>query len=816
MSLIYVDSDNGNDSWDGDILTPKKTLTAAYTACNPGGFIVLQTGDGASYGSLSISKSISIVGAYGATPKISTLTISNSQCHFENLAFESLSNGIVVSNPLGAFSLENCLFDQVTYPVKLTGVNYVSIHRNTFKGHSIGVDVEQAEEVNISSNVFDSGFRSIQVSTVTRMDIWRNTIYGAGDLSLGISPDENLRIIYHTVSAFDISNKSIQLPGFASSNSFGYDVVVNVVNGPSFDYGADYLVNDSGSLIYWDGLTLEDDLKAGDILRIMYAEAADPGGGDAIRALNVGDANSRVDSNSITSLPGSDILYGVFFNTPIKIRYNNFWGVTGSQPYSNIIAPTEPAVYPGTNFSDDPLYAGATAGNFHLQSTSPNIDSGDPIRWDNILSEMGIGVVNGSYTGISTPTRVNVAAFNRDLDRDDVHRAYEDATGDVGAYEYLRGTFTGDDYYVDESGYDKANVGTQSEPLATIDRGAALAGPTNSVIVHTRVVTPSYTNGYEYGRYRSKRIFFSSSNSAFQMGTGRARDINYIYPSYPEYSTGEVYVSPRGSDTEGDGSSTSPYRSINKALAEPGKNYVIVYPGHYSTFSGVTGKSLVGVPQTNTVNLSGDNYSKLQQNKWNTDPSLSGSANFSSNILTLNPEVSLLSGFDLKSVIELKAIVNINTDEFRIRLVNSPGSVSKDIVFSDSKEFVEIRKYGTSNPKIAVRYGDNTNSYSIAYDFPDQDEDVRISIILDQVSGVKFRIKGIKRIDESTNKENVDIVKNINNVFSSAVGWKVAFYAEGGTSTTVRNMNLSATDISGVDSYSTTKMRRKVFAILGA
>jgi hypothetical protein len=813
MSLIYVDNQNGNDSWDGDILTPKKSLSAAYTSSQPGGFIVLQTGDGSSYGNLSISKSISIIGAYGATPKVGALSISNAQCHFENLTFDTLSNGITVNNPLGAFSLENCIFDQVTYPVELTGVNYVSIHRNTFIGHRIGVNVDQAEEVNISSNVFDSGFRSIQVTTVTRMDIWRNTIYGAGDLSLGISPDENLRIIYHTVSAFDISNKSIQLPGFASTNSFGYDVVVNVVNGPSFDYGADYLVNDSGSLIYWDGLTLEDDLKAGDILRIMYAEAADPGGGDAIRALNVGDPNSRVDSNSITKA-GSDILFGVFFNTPLKIRYNNFYGVTGAQPYTTFVAPTDDT----GNFNDDPDYV-IPGTDFHLQASSPNIDSGDPIRWDNILSEMGIGVINGSYTsiaGITGPSRVNVAAFNRDLDRDEAHRVYEDATGDVGAYEYLRGTFTGDDYYVDESGYDRANVGTQSEPLASIDRGAALAGPTNSVIVHTRVATPSYSNGYEYGRYRSKRLVFGSSNSAFQMGTGRARDINYVYPSYPEYSTGEVYVSPMGSDSEGDGSSSSPYRSINKALAAPGKNYVIVNPGHYSTFNGVTGKSLVGVPKTSTVNLSGDNYSKLQQKSWSTDPSLSGSADFSTNILTLNSEVSLLSDFDIESVIELKGIININTDEFRVRIVNNPGSVSKNIVFSDTQEFVEIRKYGTLTPKIAVRYGDSSNSYSISYDFIDQGEDVRISIILDRTSGAKFRIKGIKKIDESTNPENVDIVKDITKTFTNATGWKIAFYANGGSSAVVRDMNLSATDISGVDTYSSTKMKRKVFAILGA
>jgi len=836
--VIYVDLQNGSDANLGDILHPVRTLFRAYEITFPGSIIILQNGGtstSVSYGNLTIDKNLTIRGAYGSEAYVGTLTVTSGNVLFENLIFNNTETGIAIDHSgIGSVAVKDCTFNEVDYGIQITNSNYVSVHRNTFTGHKVGIKVEGGTEVNISSNVFDSGFRSIDIESVERLDLWRNTIYGAGNISLGISPDENLRIVYVTLSSFNISTKRIQLPGFASESSStpgNYDVVVNTVNGPAFDYGTDYTVTGSGSIVSWDGLSIENTLQVGDILRVMYSEGTDPGGGDAIRLFNIGDDRSRVDSNSITGV-GSDILFGVFFNTPIRIRHNNFFGVTGSQPYSSIVAPTEPATYPGTNFSDDPLYVdpgNLTDPDFRLQSTSPNIDSGDYIRWGQILEEMGIEKINGSYTGISPILRHNVAAFNRDIDRDGAHRLYGDATGDVGAYEYLRGTFTGDDYYVDERGYDLVNTGTESSPLATLDRGAVLAGTGGAVIVHSNKVIPYSSEGYNYGRYRSKNIRFSSTGSAFTVGSGRTRDMAYVYPSFPTYATGEVYVSNDGNDSN-PGTHDQPFRTINRALQES-QNYVIVKPGIYNSFESVAGKHLIGVSQTDSVLLYGKNYNTLKSGYWSQDTVLPGSASFSSgDVLTLTPEVCLLSDFSMESKIDFKATANINTDEFIIRLVNDPDSEAKLDVLTTTKKFIEVKKSGTTNPRIYLRYGNGTNSYSSSYSFTDTGEDVKIRIILDVFSGIKFRVKGIKKLDDnpengSANIENVDISKdiNINKTFEdtedwweSAEGWRVAFYSSGGGTTEIKNMKITASDITDVEAYSYSKIKRKVFAILGA
>ena len=95
---IYVDSLLGDDTSNtGSVLKPYKTLLKAYNESYAGGVLVLQTGDGASYGNLTISKNISILAAPGAIPYIGILSILNkAQCLIQGLKFENLDNGIII------------------------------------------------------------------------------------------------------------------------------------------------------------------------------------------------------------------------------------------------------------------------------------------------------------------------------------------------------------------------------------------------------------------------------------------------------------------------------------------------------------------------------------------------------------------------------------------------------------------------------------------------------------------------------------------------------------------------------------------------
>ena len=462
---IYVDSLYGLDTNTGGIDSPVKTLSYAHSMAYEGGIILLQNGNDLSYGDLTVTKNVTVKAAYGSTPKIGILTYSGYQGLIEGLNFVNPTSGIIASNlDIGSIIIRGCSFEGVNVPISLSAVNYVSVHRNYFYDFESGINITSAEEVCISSNIFSNGMRSIEVSTAGRLDLWRNTIYGAIDLPSVPDPDTNLRIIYKTLTAFDITYKRLQLPGFASevSGDGAYDVAFNVVNGPSFNYGTDFTVLLSGSLISWEGLQLEQEFRAGDVVRVMYSETGDIDPGDAIRLQNIGDENSRVDSNSISAAT-TQIATGVYLGSPVKVQYNNFDDVL---VWWNGVNPTGATGM--NNIGETAMYRDPLNEDFKLQSSSPNIDSGDYNRWDNIYGEIGISRVNvggtwrytASYTGI----REQVSPLDRDLDYDLFHRGATGIiglTGDIGAYEFNHNE-TAMGNYVAEYGYDQAYPGTET------------------------------------------------------------------------------------------------------------------------------------------------------------------------------------------------------------------------------------------------------------------------------------------------------------------------------------------------------------------
>lgn len=825
-TVIYVDSDNGQDSQDGKIQTPVRTLSKAYEIAVQGAVIVLQDGDGTSYGNILVSKSITIRNAYGTTPKVGSITVTAGDCLFEGLSFENGSYGIKVDrSSQGAVSVKECNFYNVLTAIKLNGVNYINVDKNTFRLYQTGIKINLANEVNISSNVFyEDGFKAVEVLNVGRIDLWRNTIHGARDSSGVITPDENLRIIYHTVTAYDISDKRLLLPGFATTNTdldgpsyTGYDIAINVVEGPSFEYGQDYVGTANGSMVSWSGYQLENNLMVGDILRVMYSEDVDPGGGEAIRVMNVSDSNSTIDSNNIgiTEAAVSDVAIGVFFNTALKIRYNNFFRATTW--WNSIATPTNSE----GNFSSDPKYTNATGGDFRLLSTSPDIDRGDPKRWDNIFAEMGIGVVNGHYTGIGGATRTNVAPFDRDIDRDTVHRIPADKqrlgsnayTGDVGAYEYITGDHTGD-YHINEDGYDRAYYGSQSNPFLTLDRGFDPSLADQNISINTNLVPVEGSTGasaYAYGRYRSKNMDLSARS--LKIGRQSSKDIIYVTPSYPAYDTGAVYVGPDGYDNNpisGDGSYTKPYRTITRALQETAQN-VMVMPGIYPEFEGELSKRLIGIPVTKTVTLPWQSYKNQKRNDWNT----TGTVSFSSSLITLTGTAAVDSWdqatgkFSFSGETDASASILLGTEGFVFKIFDIS---SYDVGLSEYTvdHRIELQKFGTSlKTNFKVNIGGVYYTFSNTIALCDFTKRIRIRISIK--SG-----KIVFTVDGKTTTGSFSKSKTVSYTHSGS--WGMLLGTETTGSTEVRNLYINADSFTStyIEVSTSTHTRRKIYAIQGA
>lgn len=802
--IVYVDSRYGNDSYAGDLDSPVQTLAQGISLAYEGGTVVLQTGLSndpvpTAYLPATLTKNLTLKAAYGAIPLVDTITLTNAQGLIEGLYFDTLSNGILVNNPgLGSVIVRDCRFNAVDTAIEINAAQYISIHRNYFKNHKSGVKINSAQEVCLSSNVFD-GYpiqnRSIEIVTAERVDLWGNTVYGASGAASGISPNQNLRVIYVTLSAFDILHKRVQLPGFACTDINGqYEVAVNSVNGPSFLYGTDYTVIALGSMVSWDGLALQQILVVGDVLRIMYSENQDPGNGDAVRLQNIGDPNSRVDSNSITGDTYADTAIGVFFTTPVKIRHNNFYRNT--KGWDGVVPTGDTGLQ---CITDDPLYRDPLGDDFRLQyqgvsGTSPNIDAGDPGRWSNIYSEMGVVVVDGKFTGSVTGIRSNVAPFDRDLDYDSYNRGVTGmvgTTGDIGAYEYNQHeTALGN--YVAERGYDIAQAGTATGPYATIDRGFARAGSLD-LYVDTNLldcqigVTGGYTgisHGAGYGRYHSKNIVLSDSD--LKVGRSTGDDIAYIYSSYPAYETGAVYVGP-DSGVGVTGTPGNPYRTIGDALGTGGSS-VLVRPGFYPSFKGVSGVSLAGVAETRSDSIGHEFYSTL-----NAGWTGIGVTTTQSTIRFVGETGAVLSLFTMG---ETGPVVDI---DLRYTVVTLEDYIRGGISNGHDSVYATVDKQGL---RTILGYSVDGTTYEMHASY----------------TGVFSNIKAHVRVVDGQYRVSVvgdDLDRSYGGDFGVTGLWRVAFESQG--TGMVSDVYLS-TDIfrgatGSVNSFGT---RRKVFGILGS
>jgi hypothetical protein len=798
LYTIYVDSLYGLDTNTGELLTPVRTLPYALTQVYEGGIIVLQTGTGTTYGNLTVTKNLTIKAAYGATPVVGSLTLSGIQGLVEGITFRNLTIGITASNiSLGSMIIRDCSFDTVQTPIRIDSVNYIALHRNRFYDFNSAIRVTSAVEVCISSNIFSNGRRSVEVVTADRLDLWGNTIYGALDLPDVPFPDTNLRIVYKTLNEFDITYKRLQLPGFASPRVGGsYDVAFNVVNGPSFNYGTDFTVLLSGSLISWSGLQLETEFQVGDVVRVMYSESSDIEQGDAIRIQNIGDQNSRVDSNSISqsTLP---VAIGVYFTTPIKIRNNNFYGVTRWWGAPVSVVPTGATGI--NNISANPLYVDPINDNFKLQDNSPNINKGDSTRWSDIYSEMGVIKVGENYTASSTGIVDRISSFDRDLDFDLFHRGatgIQGVTGDIGAYEY-NSNETAMGNYVAEFGQDIAYPGTETGPYATPDRGYLRAGnqdlhiATNVVPVHNSVsgIYEFSDTGSSYSRFRSKDIVLSNGNLI--IGSQAKNDVVIIYPSHPSYETGLTYVSPDG-DNSWTGTINAPYRTIDRALQD-GSPYILVEPGYYPPFQGVSGINLIGAERVREMGLSGIYYNNVRNGSW-TGP---GDYSYTKDSMSITSPANVLGLMTLNSEIDFKITASVKSNDLTIKLFNIDNSV-----------WVKISRYYS-----VVTLGYTTGG--ITYEV---NKAVSGSYTLDELFSnlkIRFLLKGNKF---SMYLDGAHVSASYSSTFVSGTvsEWSLQFTNTGTGVDTVTNLNAFASSIDGVTGTDKLLVFKKLFAIMGS
>jgi len=662
LAIYYVDNLNGNDLNSGNILEPLQSLGEAYDRSSSGGLIILQEGDGSSYGDLTVSKNISILAAYGSYPVIGKLTINTSQGLFRGLTFDtSLIEGVVVSSVgLGSISLKECYFDGIDNPINIKDVNYISIAQCDFIGFVEGIKIETAKGVNISGNVFARGSRSIDVNTIGHLEVYHNTIVDSGTVSSTVPPDSSLRVIYHTLTPFDIQNKRISLPSLASQNSYGYDVGLSVTTGPSFYYGDDYTVIGNGYIVSWEGLILENQLEVGEVLRVMYSEGAPAISGEAIRAQNIIDTNSSIDSNNFSGLgaPFPDIALGVYLNTPVKIRYNNFYGVTTN--YDGSVASDDTG-----NISADTLFKDIPGNDFKLRSGSPSIDSADPERWAQ------------AWLGITGGTVYNAVPFNRNKDKLGARRNY--VTPDIGAFEYVTGVSGDLINYIDERGFDFIGTGGETGPFATLDR-AFLEAKDLNVNLNPAAGYTGMVGIPEIGRYRSRNILFKGY-SRVDVGVSGLDNTALIHSSYPSLSANKVYVSPDGGDTgyfmigsetgTYNGSYTGPFRTINGAIAASSAENIIVFPGIYPEFTGASGMHLIGVSKTVEVDRGGKIVSKFLREEWST----SGEVNFNFNSLKVFDGGSVM--YDEYFEFPLRMHLKVDSvNDFKIELSNGTHGFS--------------------------------------------------------------------------------------------------------------------------------------------
>ena len=588
------------------------------------------------------------------------------------------------------------------------------------------------------------------------------------------------------MSASIIARKYVNLPSFSQATNYGYAVGVNVVFGPSFNYGQDYTVINGGLTISWDGLELDGELNVNDVLRIEYSESSLISSEGTI-FINTNETNSRVDSNNITSSPiGIQSAVGQDF----KVRYNDFFNT--------------PIYYTGTdfvgNFSSDPLYTGP---DYRIPPSSPDIDAADPDRWNTILQELGVGITGGGFTGIFSVQRPGVASFNRNLDKDGRHRNIRPDPHDVGAYEFGATGINPEPYtYVNENGYDIDVPGSITGPFATLDEGYLYTGP---IKPKTNPLWPEgYTGpldhgatGVRYGRYNSNDLELSSDQ--LFIDTQTKESIVYVYPSFSSCGLTGVFVGPSLSldlisgDT---GTANNPFRTIGEALIQIGSEtgLIFVYPGFYPSFAGSPNVKLVGLPKITQIPLGKTQYAAFEEYGW---------TGINTSVFT-NGSVLFYGTEDIYSIFQISGNKMVRFD-FLVQVDSLEAKVS------NPNNFISVKKNGSN---LTLKYNTDGNTYSATTVSTDTAYRTTITINGDVVT---LKVKGISTGAVTDLQQDITLVSLYTGPWN--VNYSFTDNSLPGDTGVINNLLIEAGSITfgstgmlGVTGVST---ERKLFGIVG-
>ncbi len=171
LSVLYVNSNSGNDSWDGSSLTwingtigPMKTISRAINAITLGGTIKVAPGTYTE--NLNISNVMNIV---GNNSKNTIITAKNNQ-----------SAVVTINNGGSGSIIDGFKITGGSSGVNLSGANNCIIEDNEINGNTAGIMV-QGNNNSISENNISNNAQGVYIKNGTQNTITENRITGSQD-----------------------------------------------------------------------------------------------------------------------------------------------------------------------------------------------------------------------------------------------------------------------------------------------------------------------------------------------------------------------------------------------------------------------------------------------------------------------------------------------------------------------------------------------------------------------------------------------------------------------------------------------------------
>ena len=584
-SQVYV-STTGDNKASGTYAAPVQSISLAYERVCPGGEILLYSGG---YGSLPlIEKPVTIKALSGE--KATFLDISgmpSGSYHLEGLSFNrrgiSSSGGEITSN--GSLTVLGCSFEGPRASLAYEGTGFLSIQQTFFKGGASNLlDIRSVAEVLLVSNVIaGDGTQSVSLDDIKYLDCIHNTVDNLSSLFIDDSKvGQGYGVKYLTITEETLNSKKAVFPFQFAINARGVPAVaVNLMTGSAASYGPGFTVT-AGNTISWGGLLLEEALAVGDILRVVYVTAGNPGGSPGF---------VNIDSNNLTNITNIQFSSGAHAN----VHHNNFYGsgIGLLLGVSNILA--------------NPEYLDSANKNYMLANSSPCRHSASGAMKNDIASMLltaQYNYIRGVLGGI--------------------HRRNPEGP-DIGAFiNFSHVTNSDTESVIQQEGYDYIGSGTLTSPIRSLSHA------------YTKGKNISFSFGSPNpGISGRKQYWFEDNISLASQTMGRVNDI----PNIPGVSSDSdlrvinrdsaciqvgtaiqrktpcTYVASWGDDQLGTGSKEKPFRTIQKAVL--GSNPIVsVEAGNYPYFAGTNAKELVFTPSLKTRVLAKYSTSEMAPTLW--------------------------------------------------------------------------------------------------------------------------------------------------------------------------------------------------------